>query len=137
MDEEGSIVFSEMVFVKREILDSFFSATKKLGRITRKRMINGKDRRGELAFMMYTYNMFQKLRPFFNEKRVKAEDKKLLKFYEEKVDESLRINRNIKFEDWYKIFLALQNMIFSLGIYQIGMTTKHAPLEFMEGLTDA
>jgi hypothetical protein len=137
MDDEGSIVFSEMVFVKREILDSYFSAVKKLGRITRKRMINGKDRRGELSFMMYTYNMFQKLRPFFNEKRVNKEDKKLLNFYAEKVDESFIINENIKLEDWYKIFMACRRILFDLGIYKIGMTTKNPPLEFMEGLTDA
>jgi hypothetical protein len=136
MDDEGSIVFSEMVFVKREILDSFFNATKKLGRITRKRMINGSDRRGELAFIMYTFNMFQKLTPFINDKRVNKDDRKTLEFYSDKIDEAFMTKQNIKLEDWYKIFRACRRILFDLGIYRIGMTTKEPPRMSMRGLTD-
>ena len=132
-------VISEMIIIKREILQSFFDALKSLKRVYRSSILNKDDEIAKANFCEQTFSLFFKLRPLITEYQIgklPKNDRPIFREMIKDIETSLLEGKIITFDTWKKYYMNMQTTVRKLNIYGIGFVKDDPEKAWMSGMTE-
>lgn len=134
-DTRDDTVISEIIVIKREILQSYFDATKTYSSIIRTKSRNKSSPVAEADFGMSCMNLYLKTRPFFKDRKLqRGQLKKDIVEMQNTIDGHILRAEPLDFIRWIKYYFTLQDVIRKLNIYGIGFQKSDPTQAWMEGI---